>query len=486
MSARRRAVAALLLALAGERAAAQLPAEEYAAHRAALAAAAQEGVVLAVGGVTPVTDFGPFQQLPGFRYLTGYLDADAALVMALRGGQATATWLFTTPMPARRAFYSGLRPDSATLARDLGLVARPAGDLPRVLDSLVAASPTVWHVTDFAAADFAAADSLTKGRSLVRGLAARVPGLAVRDAHPLLNRLRARKSPAELALLRRAAAISSEGHRAAMALPSPGHEYDLQAAVEGAFLRGGAERPAYGSIVGSGGNGTILHYMRNRDPVRPTDVVVIDAGAEYRGYAADVTRSFPVSGRFTPAQRTLYQLVLDAQLAAERNSAPGMSAPAATDSSVRVRLRGLAALGLVESEEAMMDPPWPADCARTPAACRQGMLWMVHGISHGIGAEVHDPAQFYEGDRTFRDGDAFTIEPGLYVSRRALDALPDTPRNRAFVARVREAVQRYEGTGVRIEDSYVIQDGKLERISDAPREVADIEAFMARRGRVVP
>ena len=123
------------------------------------------------------------------------------------------------------------------------------------------------------------------------------------------------------------------------------------------------------------------------------DVVVIDAAGEYSMYAADITRTLPVSGSFTAAQRAIYQLVRDAQAAAERNGKPGRSAQAAQDSSVVVRARGLAALGLIESEEATFDPPWQANCDRTPAACKQANFWMIHGISHGLGLAVHDPTQ---------------------------------------------------------------------------------------------
>jgi len=194
-----------------------------------------------------------------------------------------------------------------------------------------------------------------------------------------------------------------------------------------------------------------------------------------------VTRTIPVSGTFTPAQRALYQLVLDAMKAAERNSGPGRSHAAAHDSSFEVRARGLARLGLIESAEATFDPPWKPDCTRQPLQCRQAMLWMIHGISHGIGLAVHDPAAFYEGDRTYRPGDAFTIEPGIYVTRQSLEALEDTPRNRAFIAAVRGAVAKYEATGVRIEDDYIVTPTGLERISTgAPREIADVEAAMAR------
>jgi Xaa-Pro aminopeptidase len=212
----------------------------------------------------------------------------------------------------------------------------------------------------------------------------------------------------------------------------------------------------------------------------------MDAAAEYRGYAADITRTIPVSGTFTPEQRQIYQLVREAQDVAERNSRPGKLARIAQDSSVIVRTRGLATLGLIESEDASFDPPWPVNCAQQAAACKQANLWMIHGISHGLGLAVHDPVQASYGDGTYKIGDAFTIEPGIYISTRALSVLPDTPKNRAFIARVKAAVQRYENTGVRIEDDYVITDKGLERISLAPREIAEIEALMKQRPRIQP
>jgi Xaa-Pro aminopeptidase len=479
----RTALCALLLSatpLAPVTVAAQIPASEFAARRDSLAARIDSGVVVAFGGRTPVTDYGPFYQLPAFHYLTDYDEPDAAFVLVASRGRTTH-WTFVTPMAPRTAFYYGARTDSATLARTKGLVTRPYAALQGVLDSLAATRLPFYQLADFAASDFSSADSLTRGLSAMRALAARHPGLTIKDGHGIVNRLRARKSPAEMALIRKAVKASDAGHRAAMLMPEPSWEYEIQSAVEGEFLRQGATRPAYGSIVGAGRNGTTLHYMKNRGAAKPGDLVVIDAGAEFDGYAADVTRTLPVSGRFTPEQRALYGLVLEAQKAAERNSKPGMSAAAASDSSVAVRVKGLAKLGLIESEEAMFDPPWRTDCTRTPKACSQAQLWMIHGISHGIGLEVHDPAQFYEGDRTFKPGDAFTIEPGIYISSASLDVLPDTPRNRAFIAKVKATVAKYENSGVRIEDDYIVTDRGTERVSTAPRELADIEALMAKR-----
>jgi Xaa-Pro aminopeptidase len=468
---------------------AQVPTSEVATRRDSLAARLGNGVVVALGGRTPVTDFGPFYQLPAFHYLTNFDEPDAAMVLVAKGGKATTT-LFLSPIDPRTAFYYGRRPDSTSVERTLGVKARATSALAGFVDSLATSNPktTFYQLADFGDADFAHQDSLTRGQSFIKTLVAKHPGLTVKDGHDLVDQLRAKKSPAEMALLRKAGEISAEGHRAAMTAPEPAHEYEIQAVLEYTFARLGGERPAYGSIVGAGANGTQLHYMKDRGAAKPGDVIVIDAATQYEGYAADVTRTIPVSGTYTPAQRAIYKLVYDAQLAAERNAKPGMSAKASVDSSIAIRAKGLVALGLAESETATFDPPWKVNCAAAPVACTQTYFWMIHGISHGIGLAVHDPAQFYYGDNTFKEGDAFTIEPGIYVSQAMLDALPDTPKNRAFKAKVKDAVARYENTGVRIEDSYIITDKGLERISsNAPRDLDEIEALMKKRSaKVVP
>ena len=473
-------LSALCLAVPVSAASAQILASEFAARRDSLAARLGSGVVIAFGGRTPVTDFGPFYQLPAFHYLTDFDEPDAAFVMIVRDGRAEST-LFLSPVDPRKAFYYGRRPDSTTVVTTLGVGARSFATLEGIADSLATTGVPIYTLADFGDADFAAQDSLTRGVMFVRSLVARHPGLAVKDAHPVVDQLRARKSSAEIALLKRAAEISSVGHRAVLSMPEPQHEYEMQAVLEYNFMRLGGARPSYGSIVGGGKNSTQLHYMLDRDAVRPGDVVVMDAATEYMGYAADITRTVPVSGKFTPDQRVIYQLVRDAQSAAERNSRPGMSAPAATDSAVAVRTAGLAKLGLIEGVDATFDPPWKVDCVATPAGCKQSMLWMIHGISHGLGLAVHDPAQYYTGDRKFKQGDVFTIEPGIYISTAALAALPDTPKNRAFIAHVRSKVERYNNIGVRIEDDYAITANGLERISSAPREIDEMEAIMSKR-----
>jgi len=458
---------------------------ELAARRTAFAERVGNGVVVAFGGRTLVHDFTTFYQLAAFRYLTELNEPDHAFVMVVRDKVPQTTLFLTKPEP-RTAFYYGQGTDSTNSLERTGLPARSYGAIWGVLDSLVASGLPFYHIPDVETMDFARADTLTRGQEAIKLLGRKHPQLTVRNAMPHVLAVRARKSAAELALLRKAVEISSEGHRAAMLTANPQHEYELRAALEYEFTRRGAERPAYGSIIGAGYNGTTLHYMKAAAPVKPTDLVVMDAGAEYRGYAADVTRTIPVSGTYTPAQRALYQLVLDAQKAAERNSKPGMSIRAAADSAVAVRTRGLAALGLIESEDAMYDPPWRVDCTARPASCRQADLWMIHGISHGIGLAVHDPLQGDQNGGRFAEGDAFTIEPGIYISTRSLDVLPDTPRNRQFKAKVLAKVQQYQNTGVRIEDDYIITDKGLERISLVPREIDEIEALMKRRRTIQP
>ena len=158
-----------------------------------------------------------------------------------------------------------------------------------------------------------------------------------------------------------------------------------------------------------------------------------------------------------------------------------MTYQAAEDSAIDIRPRGLARLGLVESADATFDPPWAADCAARPRSCLQAQLWMIHGMGHGLGLAVHDPMQSSFGDHKLKVGDAFTIEPGIYINERQLDILPDTPKNRAFIAKVRAAVQRYKDSGVRIEDDYIITPKGLEWITPVPRDIREIEALIKRR-----
>lgn len=484
----RRILCLLALALAGTSSplAAQLTQAEYAARRDTVASHLGNGVLLAFGATEPNTDGSEYRQLPSFQYLTGYDRPNAAFVMVVRGGRATYQMLFEPPVDPRQALYVGFPPDSADLLRRTGLGLRSIEALRGFLDGRLGRGP-LWVVPDIHTRDAMRSDTLTRGRRFVQDLWAASPWLEVRSAAPLLDSLRVKKSPAEVALLRRATALSAAGACAAMGRVAPGiNERDILAVTDYTFITGGAEGPAFRAIVGSGPNSTSYHYRANDRVMQPGEVVVIDIGALYQGYAGDITRTLPVSGRYTPEQAAIYRIVRLAVAAAEREMRPGAPV-AAGDSAIRdVEARELAALGLIESPDATIDPPWssPEFCARTPAPlnCRQAFLYQAHGPGHGIGLEVHDAGGYsYSPTGRFQESEVFTLEPGIYVSTALLDMLPDTPKNRQFIARVRPVVERYNNTGIRIEDDYLITATGAEMLTLAPRETAEIEAMMARR-----
>jgi Xaa-Pro aminopeptidase len=255
--------------------------------------------------------------------------------------------------------------------------------------------------------------------------------------------------------------------------------------MEGVFRRHGGDRPAYGSIVASGPNALILHYHDDTRVMRDGDLILIDAATSFEHYSADITRTFPVNGRFTPAQKDIYQLVRDAQEAFVQAIRPGVMSPEVTAAGRAVVTRGLVRLGLIQGDSATFDGP---DWMRCPeGGCSQSLLYVYHGYGgHGIGLDVHDPAQYNRG-QAFQPGDVFTVEPGLYFSEALIRSLPDTPRNRAMMARIGPAFAKYQGIGVRIEDDYALTEQGLEWMSkESPREVSEIERLMQERSVGLP
>ncbi len=463
--------------------AAQIPGSEHATRRAALVARIDSGIVVAYGGREPARHHPRFYQISSFRYLTGFLDSDAALVMVKSAGRTTSV-LFMARPDARRALYYGTRRAPGEVATDLGLQARWADELDAFVDSLIGQGLPVYSISDIESAEFSRQDSITPGRLFVRRLEAAHPGLSVRTIDTWVDELRARKSSAEITLLRRAADVTSRAHEAAMRTLRPGTgENEVQAVMEATYRSLGADGPGYTSIVGSGPNSTVLHYPAGTRKARSGEVVLMDVGASYEGYSADITRTLPVDATFTSAQREMYAVVLAAEKAGERQLRPGASPRRESDSIYAVLETGLVRMGLIESEDASFDPPaglCPGVWANPDGTCPQWYLYAYHGFSHGIGLDVHDPAQFSNvAPYEFRPGDVLTIEPGLYVRERVLADLPDTPRNRALIAHVRDAVARHLNTGIRIEDDYLITDTGAERITTAPRELADVEALRA-------
>ena len=458
---------------------AQVPASEYVARREALAASIDSGVILAFGGVEPVVYWPTFYQLPSFQYFTGFNETDAVMLMVKRGG-STSTTIFAPIRDAVTSRWVGARTPISEIPKKVpGATGRYIGELTRIADSLAKAGLTFYVISDVQTSDYAAEDSLTRSRKFISWLRGR-QNVKAQPHDSVVHALRAKKSAAEIALLRRATEISTRAHVEAMKSVAPGcYEYEIQALMEGTFRRFGADRPGYGSIVGSGPNATILHYMDDSRLMNDGELLLIDAAASYQHYSSDVTRTMPVNGKFTAAQKEIYQLVRDAQEAYVQQIKPGSRVAASNDTARNIVRAGLTRFGLIESPDATYDPPPGVACP--PGGCLQRTMYVLHGYGgHGIGLEVHDPAQYYSAEGVFKPGDIFTVEPGIYVDPGFFDQLPATPKNVAMMAKIRPALEKYKWIGVRIEDVYAVTERGVEwQSSGAPREIADIEALMA-------
>jgi Xaa-Pro aminopeptidase len=280
--------------------------------------------------------------------------------------------------------------------------------------------------------------------------------LSIVEPRAILHEMRLIKSADEVALMRKAAEIAAAAHRAAMTVTEPGrYEYEVQAEVEYVMRRNGAIGPAYGSIVGGGFNATILHYHENSDRLNDGDLLLIDAGAEVEYYASDITRTFPVSGRFTPAQREVYDLVLKAQMAAIDACRPGNRFQDVHDAAVRVLVDGLVELGLLQGK------------AEDLIAQEAYKPYYMHKTSHWLGMDVHDVG-VYKIDGAWRKlepGMVLTVEPGLYFGE-------DVPAE----------ATRYRGIGIRIEDDVLITASGCDVLTrDVPKDAEAIEALMQQR-----
>ena len=437
---------------------AQIAPAEFAARREKLMSALGDGLLVLQGANEPAEDYLSFWQSPDFEYLTGVREPGASLILVRNNGTLTQ-FLFTDDKNPAREVWSGSRLGPAKAGAMTGMTGRRSSDFQKVLDSLVAAAPARAFVVGQDKAGAA--------------LKLKAPQLTFDDARRHLQQLRGTKSDAELACVRKAIQVTNEAHKLAMRAVRPGaNEFEVQGLIEYTFRRNGADRPSFSTIVGSGPNSTILHYNANDRTMNAGDVVVMDIGASYRGYAADVTRTVPVSGTFSGEQRAIYQVVRDAQAAAEKEAVIGAPAKKMSDAASATLAAGLARLGLVESPQATYD--CSADGTRQ---CSQLSLYYMHGLGHGIGLEVHDPEQYYFTG-VIAAGSAFTIEPGLYVREYLLDILPSTPRNASLANAIRPVLERYKNIGVRIEDSYVVTPAGVEWVSRVPREMDEIEAQM--------
>ncbi len=292
-------------------------------------------------------------------------------------------------------------------------------------------------------------------------------GYSVKNAWPIFTQMRLVKSPMELRILQHAIDISIEAHQRAWAAAGDAKwEYEVDAVMAYTFKLRNADNWGYPDIVGCGPNATTLHYQESQGPVKQGELLLMDVGAEYDHYTADITRTFPVNGKFTPDQAAVYQIVYDAQEAVAKASKPGATLSDVSRAGTEVIKDGLLKLGLITDRNSM-----------------QYRLWFMHGTSHWLGMNVHDVG----GGSKIVPGVVFTNEPGIYVRPDALDHMPfgwsDADWEK-FKTTIRPAFEKYKGMGVRIEDDMLVTADGVRWLSEAlPRKISDIEDFIAKARR---
>ncbi|PSN08766.1 Xaa-Pro aminopeptidase [Siccibacter turicensis] len=394
----------------------------------------------------------PYRQNSDFWYFTGFNEPEAVLLLIKSDENHNHSVLFNRVRDKNAEIWFGRRlgqdaaPDALGVDRALAF-----SEIDEQLYQLLNGLDVVYHAQgEYGYADtilFTALDNLRKGSR--QNLTA--PS-TLTDWRPWVHEMRLFKSDEELAVMRRAGEISALAHTRAMETCRAGmYEYHLEGEIHHEFNRHGARYPAYNTIVGSGENGCILHYTENESELRDGDLVLIDAGCEYRGYAGDITRTFPVSGKFTPAQRAVYDIVLASLEASLTLFRPGVSIQDVTGEVVRIMVTGLVDLGILHGEVETLI----AENAHRP--------FFMHGLSHWLGLDVHDVGVYGpDRSRPLEPGMVITVEPGLYIAPDA-----DVPA-------------QYRGIGIRIEDNILITDSGNENLTaSVVKRADDIEALMA-------
>lgn len=391
-----------------------------------------------------------FRQHSDVLYLTGFVEPDTTLVIR-PGADSERIVMFVRPRDPEMEVWDGKR------AGLDGARARYGADAAYRHDELAAKLPDL--ICNFDELHYALGDD-PELDTLIATIVARLrktekkgkrPPAVIVDPRIKIHELRLHKRPEELAALRKAAAITSEAHIAAMATGRPGvFEHELEAVIDFTFRRRGGNGPGYSSIVGAGENATILHYIENRCAIADGDLVLVDAGCEYDYYTADITRTWPANGRFSPPQRRIYELVLATQVAAIELVKPGVTLDHIHDFCVRRLTEGMIDLGLLQgtTDDRIADKSY--------------RKFYMHGTSHWLGLDVHDVGAYTRDGaaRPLAPGMVITIEPGLYI---AIDA-PDVP-------------SELRGIGVRIEDDIAVTEAGHEVLTAAcPKSIEAIEA----------
>jgi len=393
-----------------------------------------------------------FRQDSDFFYLTGFNEPDAVAVLAPHHDEHRFV-LFVRPRDRQQEIWSGYRVGMAGAQEEFGAdaaysIAELDEKLPQYLEKADRIYYRVGRDREFNNR------ILNHWQRLILTYPKRGTGpLAIEDPGPILHAMRQVKSPGELALLRRAIAISAEAHSQARALARPGcYEYEIQAVLEQVFRQQGALGPAYPSIVASGPNSCILHYMENTRQLQEQDLLLIDAGCSYHYYNADITRTFPVSGHYTPEQRELYGIVLEAQKRAIAQVKPGSTFKQVHETAVRAITEGLINLGLLQGD------------LETLITEEKYKPFFMHGTGHWLGLDVHDVGNYKQGDVDYRlqPGNVLTVEPGIYINPNI-----ETPDDQPEVGAC------WRGLGIRIEDDVLVTATGCEVLTAAvPKDIS--------------
>jgi len=434
-------------------------------RRARLAARMQPGSAAVLATAPEVLRNGdseyPYRHDSYFYYLSGFTEPEAVLVLLAAAGDAPArSILFCREKNPEREIWDGYRhgPEGARIAFGFDET-YPIGELDAKMAQLLANVPALYYALGHSAAlDAQVAGWLravrAKGRS---GVAA--PS-SMHHLPAMLDEMRLVKDAGEQGLMERAARIAAGAHARAMRFTRPGvFEYEIEAELLHEFRRHGAQFPAYTPIVASGANACVLHYNQNSRHCRAGELVLVDAGCEFDGYASDITRTWPVNGRFSQEQKALYELVLRAQDAAFAAIVPGRPYSGMHEAALRVLTEGMLDLGLLDRSRYGSPEDAIADKAH--------LQFYMHGTGHWLGMDVHDVGPYRDmaaaerPSRPLLPGMALTVEPGIYV--RPAPGVPEA----------------YWNIGIRIEDDVIVTDGACRVLSaDAPKGVAEIEAWM--------
>lgn len=401
-----------------------------------------------------------YRQENNLYYLTNLRQAGATLVIKKTGGKVTETVYLPRRNPQNETWKGKMYAnDEAAAVSGIQNVV-DAATRPIFLDGVKAKNdPSIQSVYLLLPDSEEDSNGLREFR-VENEFSKQLPGYKVVNAQTIFADLRQIKSPYEIKLLQHAIDITTEAQMRSMAMVGQAHkEYEVQAEVEYTFRRRNADFWGYPSIVGCGPNSTTLHYEEASGPVKKGELLLMDVGAEYHHLTADVTRTFPVNGKFTKEQAEVYQIVYDGQEAAAKAAKPGATMHQLSDAANAVIKDGLFRLGLITNKNS-----------------QQYRMWFMHGLGHWLGMNVHDVGE----NKPFAPGMTYTNEPGIYIRADALSYLPDTPENKAFIAKIRPAFEKYKNIGVRIEDDMLITPTGVEWMTkNLPRKIEDIEAFMA-------